>query len=227
MNFTLFTLKCLSFCQRVLFSLKVIIWGGKGKILVYHEVDFDNSNNVEPSSFCSVQRFSEIINKYKGRFCSIDEFLKIGSEKGVVVSFDDVPESMFINAYPLLKKYRIPFIIYVCPKFVDKNGFLSKKQLLELAKDPLCTIGAHTMNHKKLRYESDSYSDIRDSKLYLEKLTGKNIDHLAYPFGRVTSVSKRVIKEAREAGFKSAVSTIPTLVPVKYNPWFMPRLVEN
>ena len=190
-------------------------------------MDIENLHHVEPSSFCTVKRFSEIINKYKGNFYSIDDFLKDNRGNGVVVSFDDVPESMFINAYPLLKKNRIPFIIYVCPKFVDETGFLSKQQLLELAKDPLCTIGAHTMNHKRLRYETDSFADMYDSKVFLERLINKKVVHFAYPFGRATSVSKRNIREARKAGFKSAVSTLPTTVSQRFNYWFIPRMVEN
>ena len=222
-----FHLKFLSILQRCYYSLLTILFGSKGKILVYHEVDAINRYNVEESCFCSLGVFSSILDKYKEQFVSIDDFLDKGARNKIIISFDDVPESVYENAYPLLKERSVPFVIYVCPKMIGKDGFLTKAQIIEMANDPLCTVGAHTMNHTRLRYEPDSYSDIYDSKIYLENLTGKVINHLAYPFGRATSVSKRVIKEVRKAGFKSAVSTIPTEVPARFNPWYIPRLVEN
>ena len=215
-------LRAISLAQRYYNRFLSTLCGSKGLVLVFHEVDNSNTHCVEASSFCSIDLFKDTLDKYAGQFCSIGDF--VGGKNGVVITFDDVPESVLINAVPLLQERNVPFTLYVSPKFIDKEGFLNREQILELSKNPLCTIGAHTMNHTKLREEKDSYSDILDSKTYLEKLIDKPVEHLAYPYGRADSISCKVRREAKKAGFISAVCTIPTKVPQMFDRYYIPRV---
>ena len=66
--------------------------------------------------------------------------------------------------------------------------------------------------------------DIYNSKIVVEKIVGYPIKHLAYPYGRADSISHNVRKEARKAGFETAVCTIPTYVPLSFNKWYIPRI---
>ena len=90
-----------------------------------------------------------------------------------------------------------------------KHQLMNRDQLLELAADPLITIGAHTHNHLALR----SLCPIRlrqemiRSKELLEEWLSRPIEHLAYPFGGEAHASDREFSAAAEVGFSSAVTT--------------------
>ena len=210
--------------QRYWNKSKITIVGSKGTFFVFHEVDAENRHNVEPSSFCSIDLFKKVLKEHESKFCSIDEFVDSDCKNKVVVTFDDVPKSVYVNAYPLLCELNIPFVIYLSPKFIGQNGFLSVVQIKEMAANPLCTIGSHTMKHVKLRMENDSYDDMHDSKVAVEEIIGKPVYHLAYPYGRADSISCKVRKEAKMAGFKTATCTIPTKVAKCFDKWYIPRV---
>ncbi len=224
MNIIQMWLRATSLLQRYYNRIKIALFESRGVIFVFHEVDTANRHGVESSCFCFVDTFRQLLVQYKGQFCSLDEFLTNDEGKKVVITFDDVPESIYTHAYPLLCEQQVPFVLYLSPKFIDKEGFLSVNQIKEMAKNQLCTIGAHTMKHTKLRMEIDSYDDIYQSKVEVETIVGKTVEHLAYPYGRADSVSRKVRNEARNAGFKSATCTIPTEVPKRFDRWYMPRV---
>lgn len=205
-------------------SIRCTIFGEKGIVLVCHEVS--NVFEIDESCQIRVDTFKQIIERIasKYRMVSVDQFLEKGEKGAAVVTFDDVPSSFYSEAYPILKEKQIPFTLFVAKKFVGKAGFLSADDIKSLDKDLLCTIGAHTCNHTKLRYEQDSYADIKESKDYLEQLLGHPVKYLAYPYGRHDSVSKKNKMEVKAAGFEAAFSTIQTSVPNKFDKYFIPRI---
>lgn len=62
---------------------------------------------------------------------------------------------------------------------------LSWEQISELASDPLCTIGAHTVSHASLPSLSDEEirNELSEGKKKLEDRIKKPVKHFAYPFG--------------------------------------------
>lgn len=205
-------------------QLLCLFLGKKGQVLVFHEVSDCFSNDTS----CKIRltTFKHIIERIatKNKYTGVDALIDKHVNNVVAVTFDDVPHSFYTEAYPILKEKQVPFTIFVAKKYVGAEGFLSADEIKVLDKDPLCTIGAHTCNHTRLRDEKESKQDIEESKLFLESLLGHEIMYLAYPFGRYDSVSRRNRKEAETAGFKAAFSTIPTAVPVRFNRWFVPRI---
>jgi peptidoglycan/xylan/chitin deacetylase (PgdA/CDA1 family) len=89
------------------------------------------------------------------------------------------------------------------------------QELRQLSTDPLCTIGAHTVNHVMLK-KLDSDSAVRDemqrSREILEATLGVRPQHLSYPLGDPTSAGPREFRIAAELGFKTAVTTRPGVV---------------
>jgi peptidoglycan/xylan/chitin deacetylase (PgdA/CDA1 family) len=91
----------------------------------------------------------------------------------------------------------------------QEKQLMNHRQLIELAADPLITIGAHTHHHLalselnpiRLRHEM-----IRSKEL-LEGWLGHPIQHLAYPYGGQAQASTREFSAAAELGFSSAVTT--------------------
>lgn len=78
-----------------------------------------------------------------------------------------------------------------------------------LNKDPLVTIGAHTMTHPVLMRlcEDEARREISESKKLIETRIQAPVNHFCYPFGFQNKVSLREFNIAKELGFKSAVTT--------------------
>src|SRR5450759_3164036 len=86
------------------------------------------------------------------------------------------------------------------------------QEIIDLAADPLVTIGAHTVNHnmlKKMADESAVRAEMEMSRAVLEAALSKRPEHLAYPVGDPTSAGPREFRIAAEFGFKTAVTTRP------------------
>lgn len=157
--------------------------------------------------------------KQKGyEFVSIEEaYVRMSSRKKcgkfVAVTLDDGYEDNFSVAYPIFKKYEVPFCIYVAPGLITDEEkadeeydytMMSEEQLRQLAKEPLCTLGAHTYTHVRLHtlnYE-EQLAEVKKGKDWLEKITRKPIEDFAYPFGCRNDVTAMVMKEL---GIKRAV----------------------
>ena len=89
---------------------------------------------------------------------------------------------------------------------------MSWEEIGEIAADPLCTIGAHTVNHpilQKIKDDATVRREMEMSRSVLEAALGKRPEHLAYPVGDVTSAGPREFRIAAELGFKTAVTTRP------------------
>lgn len=80
-----------------------------------------------------------------------------------------------------------------------------------LAKDPLCTIGAHTVNHVMLAKvtEETARSEMAMSRSVIEAAIGTRADHLSYPVGDLSAAGPREYRIAAELGFRTAVTTRP------------------
>ena len=206
-----------------------------GVALMFHNVT-NEWVEADESCKCTVAQFINTLlqNKAEGRhFVSVEKMLSIiGSkttEKFAVVTFDDVSDNFYTNAYPFLKQENIPFILFITTDFVGRPGFLSKEQLLELDKDDLCTIGAHTLTHPMLRNSEKMKEELTESKRLLEEMLGHSVVFMAYPYGRRSSVSRKVMREARNAGYKCAFGTIQSPISDKSsrNLFYIPRIVRN
>ncbi len=83
------------------------------------------------------------------------------------------------------------------------------QDIVELNRDPLCTIGAHTMNHYAVAKltDADALKEMRDSKTEIEKQLGETVEFFAYPYGDQAAAGARDFRLAEEAGFKASVTT--------------------
>jgi len=85
---------------------------------------------------------------------------------------------------------------------------LSWEQVALLSRDPLVTIGAHTVNHYTLSKLSPTEikNEILECKRRLESHLGKEVLHFAYPYGGKEEAGKREFDLVKECGFKTAVT---------------------
>lgn len=87
-------------------------------------------------------------------------------------------------------------------------------ELDQMAGDPLCTIGAHTVSHPMLARLSAERArwEIEESATRLEARLGRKMAHFAYPYGYRMAASGREFDMARELGFVTAVTTRPGVI---------------
>ncbi len=126
-------------------------------------------------------------------------------KKPIILTFDDGYDDFYTNAYPLLQKYHIKATAYIVPNFLNKAHYMTSAQAIELSLNPLITIAAHTMNHVDLRTTNRKVTmqEILGSKMILERLIGKTVNHFAYPFGKYTI---NTMKAVEKAGFTTATA---------------------
>ncbi len=101
---------------------------------------------------------------------------------------------------------------------------LSWAQLEELSRDPLVTIGAHTLTHPDLTRSSRDVleNELRRSKLLLERRLGRPVVHFAYPYGSYGDRERRAVIAA---GYASATSTRDDCVDLAVDDVFaLPRV---
>lgn len=185
-----------------------------GVVLMYHHIS-DMHLNEPDSCQHTLKQFRHSIESLQDlgyTFVSIETALNLirekSSEKFAVVTFDDVPADAYHNAVPYLNQKHIPFAFFITTGFLGKEGFITEGELKTVSKNELCTIGAHTVSHPMLRRTSNCYEELYESKVYLEKMLNCSIDYFAYPYGRHSSVSKKIIKLSKQIGFKCAFGTV-------------------
>ena len=154
-----------------------------------------------------------------------------------VVTFDDIYDSVYTNAYPILKVNRVPFIIFVTTSLIDTTDSSSKcpmipmEHLKEMAKDPLCILGAHGMEHKPFRNynEKEARQSMEESKQWLEDKLGKRVDFFAFPFGRKVEVSNANIRTLSQCKYYCGFSALDGSLKQKWlsTHWFLPRILVD
>jgi len=125
-------------------------------------------------------------------------------QRKILLTIDDGFLSFYENAWPILKKKRIPFILFVSTREVGAYNYMSWDQIKELSKENFVEIGNHSHTHEYLVDETKKLivDDIKKSiSIFKEKL-GKNSDFFSYPFGEYSLEFKDII---RSLGFKYAL----------------------
>ncbi|WP_022720035.1 polysaccharide deacetylase family protein [Rhodopseudomonas sp. B29] len=97
---------------------------------------------------------------------------------------------------------------------VSRELCLTWDELRSLATHPLVTIGAHGISHALLAKQSEPVAteEITQSRARIEQQLGREVAHLAYPYGDRSAAGLREFAIARAAGFKTAVTTRPGMI---------------
>jgi peptidoglycan/xylan/chitin deacetylase (PgdA/CDA1 family) len=104
-------------------------------------------------------------------------------------------------------------------------GLLGAEGLRRLAASGVVTIGAHTVDHVRLRDRParEQQETIAVSRTELERATGRAVSHFAYPFGRRDDFDDRSVDAVRSAAFDTACTTIPGTARSWTDPYRLPR----
>ena len=130
-------------------------------------------------------------------------------EDELSIVFDDGDKSVYDFAFPILKKYNLTATLFVATgicggknisDFYNTQNMMSAENIKELS-DSGWEIASHGVGHLDLTLlgESDLRRELLDSKAELEKLCGKTVIALSFPYG---SWNDKVVKVAEECGYK-------------------------
>lgn len=123
----------------------------------------------------------------------------------------------------LLKKFEIDI--------KTKDYYLNKKEIKYLSSLGMI-VGSHTESHtllSRLSYEKQ-FREIKNSKIFLEKIINKNIDIFCYPHGGKISYNRNTLKILKKLKFKLAYSHDHrniTVKDLKNKPYELPRFDCN
>ena len=103
----------------------------------------------------------------------------------------------------LAKRYAIDL------KSMCLESAMNWEEIQQLAQDPLCTIGAHTLGHFAIRKldVSEATKELSLSKKIIEQRLNREVQHFAFPYGDESAAGSRDFKLAAQAGFASSVTT--------------------
>ena len=166
---------------------------------MYHRFE----ENKYPSTNIKINNFVEhlkIIEENGIRFINPSNFeneLKNNKkQRKILLTIDDGFLSFYKNAWPILKKKQIPFILFVSTREVGAFNYMNWDQIKEISQEDFVEIGNHSHTHEYLVDESKELikKDIEKSISIFEKNLGKNSIFFSYPFGEYSNEFKKIIK---------------------------------
>lgn len=138
-----------------------------------------------------------------------------------VLTFDDGFRDVRLHALPLLERLDWPFTVFLVSSLVGREDLWTRGSNPDGATYPLLNVEeildmqrrgvsfqSHSCSHPSLPTLADDTlaGELTESRAALQRMLGRPVDYLAYPFGHC---DERVVAAARRAGYRAAFSTQP------------------
>tara|TARA_Y100000591_G_C21797383_1_gene680116 strand:+ start:422 stop:1471 length:1050 start_codon:yes stop_codon:yes gene_type:complete len=197
--------------------------------IMYHRFE----ENKYPSTNIRMEDFKSHIKEIKNsnlKFITFEEFDasfdKNNTSRKVLLTIDDAFSSFYKNAWPILKKEKIPFIIFVNTETVGAKGYMNWEQIQTISKFDFVYIGNHSHSHDYLVDKTDE--EIRKDLNTAKKILRKKLDYetkiFAYPFGEYKSSYIKIVKDL---GFKYAFGQHSGVIDQTKDKFELPRFPIN
>jgi peptidoglycan/xylan/chitin deacetylase (PgdA/CDA1 family) len=196
--------------------------------IMYHRFNETKypSTNIQMDIF---KQQIEIIEDSNYKFNNPSEFEKMFStpkiKKEILITIDDAFLSFYQEAWPFLKKNKIPFILFVSTEPVGKKGYMSWNQIREVESEDFAFIGHHSHTHDYLINETNDQfiSDIeKANKIFLKEL-GYIPNLFSYPFGEYSKFMRNYVSE----NFKFAFGQHSGVIDLNKDKFELPRFPIN
>ena len=196
---------------------------------MYHRFDEEKypSTNIQLEIFKEQLR---IIDEQGIKFIHPKNFKQSLSnnkkERKILLTIDDGLQSFYNNAWPILKKKEIPFILFVNTREVGSFNYMDWNQIKEIHQSEFAEIGNHSHSHEYLVNESPEVirKDIVKSINIFKNKLGTNSKFFSYPFGEYSLEFKEIIKDLE---FEFAFGQHSGVIDETKDFWELPRFPIN
>ena len=174
--------------------------------LMYHRFNEDKypSTNIQMNIF---KQQMEIIKNSNYTFFYPDKFEKnftsIRTNKEILLTIDDAFLSFYLEAWPYLKKNKIPFILFVSTEPVGKKGYMTWEQIKEVGAEKFAVIGHHSHSHGYLIDKDNDFfiTDLKKAnEIFLNNL-GYVPNLFSYPFGEYSKFMRDYVSKNFDYAF--------------------------
>lgn len=181
-------------------------------ILMYHAIDDYHGQGIK-DLFVSPANFEAQMNYLKENGYTLLTFERWNDinkvNKPIFVTFDDGMKNN-MNAFRVLQKlkddtFKPTATEYMIVDNVDVEGALSSAEIKEMVDSGIFSVQSHTATHADLPKITNYEGELKGSKEKLEKITGKPVIAIAYPFGHVDD---KVVAETKKH-YQFATTTKP------------------
>lgn len=224
------------FVNLVRFLRRKILNRGRLIILMYHRISAPQNGNahlcVSPFNF---ERHLQYLSK-NFNLISLDELSNYIEKRmypkrdSVLLTFDDGWEDNYTNAFPLLKKYKAPALIFLVSGFIGKEEMLKSNQIREMANSWIkfgsgIVFGAHSRTHSRLSWlnPEEIKREILDSKAEVEAIVNTQVVSFAYPYGLQDDFDHTVTGILEESGFSYVFTAMKMGDTLKGSKFLIPR----
>lgn len=194
-------------------------------VIMFHHVN-ENASKLCSGCVLDFQMFCKVVETFCN-YAPLEYVLDNPNEKKIAITFDDGLEDVYTHAWPFLQARNIPFTIFIVTDFIDQPGYITKKQLQEMASDELVTVGAHGVTHEifsKLSTQEKKI-EINHSQQVLQDITRQKINIFAYSHG-ITDTETFGLMNSYKYGM--AVGANPINMLTIRNSYALPRYnIEN
>jgi peptidoglycan/xylan/chitin deacetylase (PgdA/CDA1 family) len=218
-NLTLSQVRNVSFCLflaivfcsvswRPIYEINPVLSDSQIPVLSYHNVQ---ENPKKPSEyFISTAAFEKQIKHLKTNgfhTVSPDDIYNhfvngdCLPDKPIMLSFDDTRKEHYTIVAPILEKYGYKGAFFIMTIAIGKKNYMTSEEIKNLS-DRGHYIGHHTLDHQNLKKLplKDWETQIDKPKKRLEKIVGKKVQYLAYPFGLCNDFAAQELKKRNFKG---------------------------
>lgn len=221
-------------------------------VLTYHRITecklaSRDSRVTEPSINVSPRQFYRQLSGLKKQgfhFCTLDEILTerqrvhdsdtttcIPQERMIAVTFDDIYDNVFHNAWPVLQELDIPATVFISTAFPDSSDPfpfdhwarhffgdipmsdwrpIQERHLEEMLSSDLIHLGAHTHTHQDFRKRPDDFAlDLQQGIQQLQDRYGQQPLPFAFPYGvpRLGFANEKLMEHVRNSELTCGLTT--------------------
>ena len=184
------------------------------------------STNIQMKIF---EKQIELVKNYNYKFYNPINFEKKFNipkkKKGILITIDDGFQSFYQEAWPYLKKNRIPFILFISTKPVGKKGYMTWNQIREVENEGFAFIGHHSHTHEYLvdKTNDQFISDVEKANEIFLKELGYIPNLFSYPFGEYSKFMRDYISK----NFKFAFGQHSGVIDINKDNFELPRFPIN
>lgn len=197
-------------------------------ILMYHCVGGGGYDHISPQMFDAHLRWL----KREYDVVDVGSVRNPGPRKRVALTFDDGLLSFYEHVLPALERHRVPATAYLIGRTLgadrqpeDDALYMSIRQVRELARHPLVSIGSHTMTHPRLARlgnREEVRREIVDAASLLRDVTGKSVEGFCYPYNNWNDEVRQQVSETHRHAVCGMGDT--ELLDNAASPWSLPRI---